>query len=317
MATPDSQAAEISNLNSTIVRSLKSPGLKLVRAAAGALGRLSPDLAARLAQRRFFTPPRAPLREAERLILEGGRQFRIEVEGRGVVGWRWGEGPVALLVHGWGGHAGQMTELVAPLVRAGFEAVAIDLPGHGASAGSRSSIVHFARAIEAAVRYLGGIDVLLAHSFGAAGATLALSRGLRLRRAVYLAPPASFQRIWARFRAGAGISPPVWQRLLRRSELWLGVPLNGVEPVLLAPRLEVPLLILHDAGDRELPFSEGAELAAAWPGAVLRRLEGLGHLRLLKDAATVHEAVSFVAPPAGRRPRIAPRAAEAAALALV
>jgi pimeloyl-ACP methyl ester carboxylesterase len=312
MAAPDSQVLETSPLNSTIVRSLKWSALRLFRAAAGRVGQLSPELAARLAQRRFFTPPRAPLREAERSILEGGRPFRFEVDGRSVVGWRWGEGPAALLVHGWGGHAGQMTELVAPLVRAGFEAVAVDLPGHGASAGSRSSIVHFARAIEAAVRHLGGIDVLLAHSFGAAGATLALSRGLRVRRALYLAPPASFERIWARFRAGAGLSPPVWQRLLRLSELWLGVPLNGLEPVRLAPQLQVPLLILHDAGDRELPFSEGVELAAAWPGAVLRRLEGLGHLRLLKDAATVHEAVSFVAPPAGRRPSVATRTAEAA-----
>lgn len=316
MATPDSQVPEISALNSTIVRSLKRPAPALVRGVAGFLARLSPELAARLAQRRFFTPPRAPLREAERQILDGGRRFRIEVDGRAVVGWRWGEGPVALLVHGWGGHAGQMTELVAPLVRAGFEAVAIDLPGHGASAGSRSSIVHFARAIEAMALHLGGIDVLLAHSFGAAGSTLALSRGLRARRAVFLAPPASFHRIWARFRAGAGIPPPVWQRLLRRSELWLGMPLNGVEPVLLAPRLSIPLLILHDAGDRELPLSEGEELAAAWPGAVLRRLEGLGHLRLLKDPACLHEAVSFVAPPAGQRPYTA-RRAEAAALALV
>lgn len=316
MATPAAQVLEISTLNSTIVRSLKASATGLFRAMVGGLGRLSPELAARQAQRRFFTPPRAPLREAERQILEGGRQFRIEVDGRAVVGWRWGEGPAALLVHGWGGHAGQMTELVAPLVRAGFEAVAIDLPGHGASAGSRSSIVHFARAIEVTARQLGGIDVLLAHSFGAAGATLALSRGLQARRAVFLAPPASFERIWARFRAGAGITPPVWQRLLRRSELWLGVPLNGVEPVLLAPRLSTPLLILHDAGDRELPFDEGAALAAAWPGAVLRRLEGLCHLRLLKDPACIHEAVDFLKPPAGWRPRIAAGAA-AQALALV
>jgi pimeloyl-ACP methyl ester carboxylesterase len=313
MAAPDSQMLETSTLNSTIVRSVKQSAPALLRRAIGWLGRLSPELTAGLMQRRFFTPPRAPLREAERLILEGGRQFRIELDGRAVVGWRWGEGPAALLVHGWGGHAGQMTELVAPLVRAGFEAVAIDLPGHGASAGARSSIVHFARAIKAAARHLGGVDVLIAHSFGAAGATLALSRGLPARRAVFLAPPARFEGIWARFREGFGISLPVWQRLVRRSELWLGVPFNGIAPVELAPRLSQPLLVLHDRGDRELPYAEGAELAAAWPGAELRPLQGLGHLRLLKDPACIHEAVCFVARPAAWTLRANPRAAEVAA----
>ena len=280
---------------STNVRSKNGRSFIALRRTMQLLGRFAPGLGASLAQRLFFTPPRAPLREAERLILEGGRRFRIEADGRPLVGWRWGEGPVALLVHGWGGHAGQMTELVAPLVRAGFEVVALDLPGHGESSGDRSSIVHFARAIEAAAHYLGGIDVLVAHSLGAAGATLALSRGLGLRRAVFLAPPARFDGIWARFRESFAVSPTVWQHMLRRSELWLGLGFSGIAPAALAPRLSLPLLVLHDADDRELPFSEGEALAAAWPGAELRRLQGLGHLRLLKDAACVHEAVSFVA----------------------
>ena len=298
---------------STNVRAKEKPVPRLLRWTSRALGVLSPELTARLAQRLFFTPPRAPLREAERLVLEGGRQFRIEVRGRPVVGWRWGEGPVVLLVHGWGGHAGQMTELVAPLVAAGFEAVAIDLPGHGVSSGQRSSIVHIAQAVEAAADHLGRVDAVIAHSLGAAGVTLALSRSLRLRRAVYFAPPARIGGIWARFRAGLGISMPVWQRMVRRSELWLGVSFNGIEPALLAPHLSVPLLVLHDVGDREVPFDEGEQLAARWRGAELRATKGLGHLRILKDHHSLKQAVAFVSGPAARRPR---RDADTAAIAV-
>lgn len=303
MSTLTQAPAKLSTIKSTNVRSKNAGDFSTLRRIMPWLGRFAPGLAAGLAQRLFFTPPRAPLREAERLILEGGRRFRIEADGRPLVGWRWGEGPVALLVHGWGGHAGQMTELVAPLVGAGFEVVAIDLPGHGESSGDRSSIVHFARAIEAAAHYLAEVDVLIAHSFGAAGATLALSRGLRLRRAVFLAPAARFDGVWARFRDSLGLSPTVWRRMLRRSELWLGLGFSGIEPVALAPRQSLPLLVLHDANDREVPFSEGEALAAAWPGAALRRLEGLGHLRLLKDPGSVAAAVDFVARSAAPRPR--------------
>ena len=62
----------------------------------------------------------------------------------------------------------------------------------------------------------------------------------------------------------------------------------------MAPRMTAPLLVLHDAGDREMPFAEGAELAARWPGAALRRTEGLGHLRILRDPGCVGGAVAFV-----------------------
>lgn len=311
MSTLTQAPAQFSTKKSTNVRSKNADDFSTLRRIMPWLGRFAPGLAAGLAQRLFFTPPRAPLREAERLILEGGRRFRIEADGRPLVGWRWGEGPVALLVHGWGGHAGQMTELVAPLVGAGFEVVAIDLPGHGESSGDRSSIVHFAGAIEAVARYLAEVDVLIAHSFGGAGATLALSRGLRLRRAVFVAPVARFDGVWARFRDSLGLSPSVWRRVLRRSELWLGLGFNGIEPVALAPRLSLPLLVLHDASDREVPFSEGEALAAAWPGAALRPLEGLGHLRPLKDPGSVAAAVDFVSRRAAPRPR---REALAAAL---
>jgi pimeloyl-ACP methyl ester carboxylesterase len=265
------------------------------------LARLAPEWAAGLVRRRFFTPPRAPLREAEREILDNARRFRIESDGLPLVGWRWGEGPVVVLVHDWGGHAGQMTGLVAPLVAAGFEVLAFDLPGHGLSGGERSSVLCGARALFAVADLVGRVEAIVAHSFGAAAATLAFAQGLEARRAVFLAPPSSFEGIWARARAGMGVPPAIWQRMRRGAEAAAGVNLGKLHPVVLAPRLWLPLLVLHDAGDREIPFAEGAALAAAWPGARLHRVEGLGHRGLLKDPECLRRTVEFLAPPKPRR----------------
>ncbi len=110
-------------------------------------GAVAPGAAARLAQRLFFTPPRVPVRAEERAVLTGGERFELAALGQRIVGRAWGEGPTLLLVHGWGGHSGQMTALVGPAVAAGLRAVAIDLPGHGESAGGMSSLVHFAAAL--------------------------------------------------------------------------------------------------------------------------------------------------------------------------
>ncbi len=137
---------------------------------------------------------------------------------------------------------------------------------------------------------------LAAHSFGAAASTYAMSRGLAAGRAVFFAPPVRFDSFWARFRAGVGVSDEVWRRLQGTAESWLGVRFDGIAPYDLAPRMTAPLLVLHDADDREMAFREGAELAHRWPGAVLRRTEGLGHLRILRDERCVGEAIRFLLP---------------------
>jgi pimeloyl-ACP methyl ester carboxylesterase len=256
---------------------------------------VAPGAAARVARKLFFTPLRARVREEERAVLARGERFEIEARGQRVAGRAWGEGPAVLLVHGWGGHAGQMTALVDPAVAAGFKAVAIDLPGHGESAGRVSSLVHFAAAISGAAALFGPLRGVVAHSFGAAGTAYALASGLRTERAVFFAPPSGFESFWRRFRMGVGVSPAVMDRMLRESEEWLGVRFDGITPADLAPRMTAPLLVLHDPEDREVPFEEGDEVARLWPGAELRRAPGLGHLRILKDAGCAEAAVGFLA----------------------
>jgi pimeloyl-ACP methyl ester carboxylesterase len=234
------------------------------------------------------------MRDEERLVLDRGETFALGVESQRIVGRVWGEGPTVLLVHGWGGHAGQMTTLVDPAVAAGFRVVAVDLPGHGESAGRVSSLVHGASALARVAALFGPVRGLVAHSFGAAVSTYAMASGLAVERAVFFAPPSRFETFWQRFRMGVGVSDIVMERMLHRAEEWLDVRFAAISPVDLAPRMETPLLVLHDPEDREMPFGEGAELAASWPGAVLRRAERLGHLRILRDPGCVAEAVGFL-----------------------
>lgn len=69
---------------------------------------------------------------------------------------------------------------------------------------------------------------------------------------------------------------------------------GGRETDRVASRLRLPGLVLHDRGDRRVPFSHGEAIAAAWPGARLVPLTGLGHRRGL-DASHVHtEILNFV-----------------------
>src|SRR5512139_1804558 len=100
---------------------------------------VSPAAAAWLAERLFFTARRSKISPEARALLATGQRFTLEVEGRRVVGWRWGgssaEAPLVYLVHGWGSRGARLAAFVEPLRALGLGVVTYDAPGQGASAG--------------------------------------------------------------------------------------------------------------------------------------------------------------------------------------
>ena len=255
--------------------------------------RISPRLGAEVARQLFFHPPRAPYRDDQQAILTFAQRALLSVRDRHIQAYCWGHGPVVLLLHGWGGHAGQMTEFVAPLTKAGYRAVALDAPAHGRSDGRLSSIVHFARAIEAAASTFGPLHAIIAHSFGTTAAVQAMAKGLPLNRAVFIAPQARLTGYWQLFRRTLGMSEEVWELMRVRTERWLKIRYDQLHPADIAPRMKAPLLILHGEADRMTPISEGETLARLWPGAEFRALD-CGHIAILRDWRTLLAGVDFV-----------------------
>ena len=61
------------------------------------------------------------------------------------------------------------------------------------------------------------------------------------------------------------------------------------------PHLHAPMLLLHDEGDREVPFEDARTFVQAWPGAKLVVTSGLGHRAILRDPDVVTAAAAFIA----------------------
>src|SRR4051794_6933179 len=122
---------------SEIAHSKKRTNVLLVAAkrwGAVALEKVSPQLAARWAERIYLTPPRLALRNGEAEFLKTGHRFeRKTPRGRRFTALSWGDGPTIFLVHGWGGHAGQFRSFVPALVQAGYSVIALEAPAHGGS----------------------------------------------------------------------------------------------------------------------------------------------------------------------------------------
>jgi len=72
------------------------------------------------------------------------------------------------------------------------------------------------------------------------------------------------------------------------------VKLADVEIFERVATLSVPALVVHDRGDREVPFHDAERLVARWPNATLLATDGIGHRRILKDDDVIRRVVEFV-----------------------
>jgi pimeloyl-ACP methyl ester carboxylesterase len=281
--------------NSTSVRSHSPLAVRLARPAFAALSAVAPTLAASLAERLFLTAPRHAVRPREAEALAGARQTVVHGDDGPLTTWTWGHGPVVLLVHGWGGRAGQLASFVGPLVADGCSVVAFDAPGHGAAPGRRSSVVAFVRAIRGVARALGPVRGVIAHSIGTTAAARALRDGLDADAAVFIAPPADLVLQAHTILETLGFGRRARERMQARVEQRLGVAWAALDVRGYAAEMRTPLLVVHDRDDAEVPWQDGAIVARAWPGAALRTTGGLGHRRILRDPGVVRGAAAFVA----------------------
>lgn len=257
--------------------------------------RLSPRLGARVAARVFLTPRRARLPERERQWLAHARPETFAVGPFELSGHRWSRtGEPVLLVHGWEGRGSQLGGLALALTRAGLQPISIDLPAHGSSRGAQTNLVEISRAIAAMVGHLGGVRGIVAHSFGAAGTTVALRDALPVERLVYLAPAEDFEHFPRVFSRWLGLSRPLSERMRQTIEGRIGITMEELRGRLLAPRMRAPLLIIHDEDDLDVPWQDGRTYAEAWPGSTLLTTRGLGHRRILREPGVAEAVVEFL-----------------------
>ncbi|HJV21545.1 MAG TPA: alpha/beta hydrolase [Holophagaceae bacterium] len=266
----------------------------LLRRTVALLERMHPPATSRLAQALFITPPRhrAPARERE--SLRHMTPLRIPYGKGHLQAHSRGTGPLVLLLHGWGGRGGQLRAFAAALADAGFRAVLLDAPAHGGSPGWQSSIPQFAEALRAAEAHLGPLHGIVGHSLGGISTLAALADGLEARRAVVIAAPSHPQRFYRQLLERLGVAPGRWEALEAAFERRVGRAWQEVEGTALARRLTVPLLVIHDDQDREIPLAEAVATAAAHPDAKLLTTSGLGHRRILKDPHVIREVVRFM-----------------------
>lgn len=268
--------------------------MKLLRSFFRYLTPLVPAAGARLAVRIFYNPRKHRIPEWERAAVGRARQRELPWRGESLRVCVWGEGPTVLLVHGWEGRGSQFAKLAGVLEARGYRVISFDGPAHGDSRRKSTTLVEFSEAVARMAQEYGPLYGAVGHSFGAAALCIALRKGAAAERVVLFSCPLSLRHVVTRFAGFLHIPDSVHERMYGYMAQLHGCPESDLSIAQLAPQLDLPCLMIHDADDRYVPFDDGEAVSRKLPQARMLKTKGLGHVRALADPSCIAAAADFL-----------------------
>ena len=274
----------------------QKPMVTLMRRAVALIDKLSPAIAARLTFELISSPPRHRPKPAEKELIKSADRWRIPFQGGWLQCYRWGSGPLCLYVHSWGGRGTQAEQLIRKLVDDGLGVVSFDHPAHGQSSGSRAEMMRMSAAIASVVHDVGPVNTLIGHSLGVAAAAIAM-RDYKLSVGRLISISSLVHCMWFTEVIGdyLGISRSTLAKARGLVDRCYADPVfwEELSVINMLGHLTIPIMLIHDRDDNEIPFDHALQIKATLPNAELIATGGLGHRRVLKDADVIERIIKF------------------------
>lgn len=269
--------------------------LNMFQAAFGFYSRILPSSAASKAVELMTSPRIKAERRASSLELFD-RIVPLSNEGYLSI---YGNGPKkVLLLHGWSGWIGQFKALITDFNPDEYTIFAVHPAGHGESEATESHPGRFIEAVLKAQEYVGGsFDVGVGHSLGAASIVYVQSLKGCFDRLVLVSGPATIEGVLSRFARFVNLGQRSERIFVRGMEETVGLSVDRLDLISLAPSIDTPVLLIHDELDSEVPFAESRALHEVFPRSRMAQSRGDGHSRLLQNPEVVGEIVEFVNSP--------------------
>lgn len=234
---------------------------------------------------------RSPLTELERQAMAFAVPFKVD----GKPAYRWGRGPLVVLVHGWAGRAAQMGPLALSLAQSGFQAVAFDVTGHGESSRKSTSWSAFLDDISGVAGAVGQpLFACVGHSAGGLSAMALRQRESFARHYITICSPSHpFPAVEFIERL---VSPSQGVMKAYRDDLatQFGTSWQSLEKGSSYAGAGAESLLIYDTGDRVVPDSEGDKLRELFPEIALRKLGPSGHTKILSTPELGQAVIEFL-----------------------
>lgn len=276
--------------------------LGYIRAKFKLLAAISKKKAAEKAFELFCSPQRRNLKQPPK-IFEQAEKVQLKVEGITVKGWHWHPETAAipqrkaLIIHGFESSAINFDRYVRPLLRKGYEVLAVDAPAHGRSGGSQINAPLYKKTIQAINKQFGPIQSFMAHSFGGLAVCLALEEISHTPdyRLVLIAPATetttAIETFFSFLKLDPAIRPEFDKVIIKK---------GGVSPAWYSIRramkhIKAKVLWIHDQDDDTTPLSDALKVKEENHSNIQFVItKGLGHRRIYRDNKVAKQIVEFL-----------------------
>jgi len=260
--------------------------MKALRLYFKVLDTLSPRMAAKKLYHIMSNPRIHKLREFEEKALNRSKKELVKFKGFNIQKYSWGkpDDPIALLIHGWEGQAGNFGALIDLLLGKGYQIVAYDAPSHGNSSKGKTSMFEYADFVTERLK-IHQPKVVISHSFGSVTAAFALKENpeVQIDKWFLITTPYHFRDRINEMAEFIGVSGKTVKHLVFILEKEIDIPLDNLNMKVYGGNLNNlgKATIIHSKSDRVIPIEKARLVHNAIPQSQLIELENQGHYRIL------------------------------------
>ena len=259
----------------------------------------SKGLATRFLWRIFCGPIKfkTPSREAEFYKKTEQEKIRTRSTDKEIMLYRIPNGGHKLLfVHGWNGRSSQFYRIIELLSDEGYDITAIDLPGHGRSTRSTTTLPEITDLISEVTKSRGPYYGIVCHSFGGVAALNAVRLGATFEKLVLISPGMyETKPMFKTFVGLFGLDEEYYaDRLFGLAESLYGTNPGNYGLERFSKQIDTETLIIHCEDDKEALKEIAITLHGDMKHSTLHLTEGLGHRRILRDEKVAKMVLDFL-----------------------
>ena len=247
---------------------------------------------------RLFTTPikhKVPKRELEMDAHSLKETLLIPTISKKIVVYQYGKSDKKiLLVHGWSGRGTQLVKFADAFVDKGYTIISFDAPAHGKSPGNSTIMTEFIASIIEIDKKFGPFEAAVGHSLGGMALLNAIKKGLKINRLTIIGSGDKVKDILDDFVSKLELKSEFSSHLQDYFEKKYNEPMENYSGHSAAKTIDIPVLVIHDENDYEVPVEASININANLKNGELLITQHLGHRKILGNPFVIDKTVEFI-----------------------
>lgn len=260
------------------------------------LYRISPVLAEKFARKLFITPIKHKIPKREFQMEAASHQSKLFVPSinKEIVVYAYGNSnKKILLVHGWSGRGTQLVKIADAFIEKEYATISFDAPAHGKSGTKTTLMLEFIESILEVEKQYGPFEFAVGHSLGGMSILNAVKKGLLVNKVAVIGSGNSVINIVNTFIEKIGLPNKVAVLMKNNFEKKYHLEMESFSAYVAAKEVQIPVLVIHDINDEDIPVSESYHLAENLSNKEILITNNLGHRKILGDLKVIEKIVEF------------------------